>query len=219
MRVLDTRPAIPADERELSAVLAGNAQSARFKAERRFSITLTFDQTGVKVLSRLLLDLREAMQPNRLVRLLGAKVSFQSSLLVTNSLSAFLAKRCEGALAENGVVFNSQKFVTLYFDDHNWVLPTYKAGKEFIHGGEDDISFFYETIVEKRSLGGMKLFLTVSSAGTQDPDDGRKLTEKPNARSAEELPNSLSQLLQRDIFILSFHMAAPESPFCCKISC
>lgn len=67
--------------------------------------------------------------------------------------------------------FENQRLTALWFDDRNWCLPTYKAGKHFQNGPEDDVLFFYQMIVERRSGGGLKDALVITRA---DIDKGQE---------------------------------------------
>lgn len=64
--------------------------------------------------------------------------------------------------------------MALYFDERNWSLPTYKAGKHFMNGEEDDVMFFYQVFVEKRSPGGLKNALVITQADIEKGKDNLK---------------------------------------------
>ncbi len=161
---------------DLAATVASNSQRAQTEAGRRFSTLLTVNENGVKALARLLSAMHTAMLPSRISRLLGTRISFPSSLLIANTFGAFLGEALRVRVGGEWrlVDFNGQTLAALYFDKHNWTLPIYKAGKHFMNGEEDDVEFFYSTMVKKRTGRGIEPIITVSGGIIHDHRTGEK---------------------------------------------
>jgi hypothetical protein len=83
---------IPRAGLDLASTIAANAQRAQIEAEKRFSVSLTKDVSGVKALRDLLSELRTAMLPSRFARFFGAKIPFPPSVLIANVLGALLGE-------------------------------------------------------------------------------------------------------------------------------
>jgi hypothetical protein len=65
--------------------------------------------------------------------------------------------------------------------------PAKLQGRQAVHDGEDDsVQFFYEVVLQKRSTGGIKPLLTISSDDLKDPDAARKLQERLAAALREQ---------------------------------
>jgi hypothetical protein len=188
LRALDEFHFIPRAGLDLAATISANAQRARIEAERRFSLSLTSDEPGVRVLGELLSAVHVAMRPHRLARMFGAKISFPSSVLMANTFGAFLGEALrhrvggEWRLVDHG----NQTLVALCSDPGNWSLPTYKAGKHFQNGEEDNVWLFYSVMVQKLGGGPVKPILTISTDDLKDPAEyARKWAEMfKNARPA-----------------------------------
>lgn len=142
---------VPRSGLELAATLEANAQRARLEAESRFGVSLSRDENGIKALSELLSAMHAAVKPGRLATLIGRTISFHSSVLIANTFGAFLGETLRERIGGQWklIDFQDKRLVALWFDDQNWSLPTYKAGKHFMNGKEDDVLFFYQTMVEK----------------------------------------------------------------------
>jgi hypothetical protein len=165
---------------DLAATISANAQRAQIEAEKRFSLTLTSDEAGVKALSELISALHQGMLPNRLAQIVGAKISFQSSVLVANTFGAFLGEALrnrvggEWKLVDHG----AQTLVALYRGEGNFSLPTYKAGKHFQNGCEDDVWGFYCAMVLRLGGNSVKPILTISTDDLKNPAElSRKWAE------------------------------------------
>jgi hypothetical protein len=176
VRLLDSLAdfhAIPRSGLDLAATLAANAQRAQLEAERRFAVSLTYDERGIKELSALLSSMHCAVRPRGIASLVGRKISFRSSVLIANTFGAFLGETMRRQLGGEWrlIDFNNQTLVSLYFDERNWSLPTYKAGKHFMNGQEDDVMFFYQVFVEKRSPSGLKNALIITQADIEKGQD------------------------------------------------
>ena len=180
LEVLSEFKFLPRPGLDLAATLAANSQRAQLEAARRFSVTLSLDESGVKALGGLLTSFHHTMLPGRFARLIGARISLDSSLLIANTFGAFLGEALRARLGGEWRLIdtNGQKLVALWFSDGNWVLPTYKAGKHFMNGPEDDVRFFYQVVVQKRSPGAIRPLLTISSDDLKDPDYARKINER-----------------------------------------
>jgi len=171
---------VPRPGLDLASTIAANAQRARIEAEQRFSLSLTLDEPGVKALRDLLSALHTAMLPNRFARLFGARIPFAPSVLIANVFGAVLG---EALRARVGGVWqlvdsNEQRFVALCSDKEGFCLPTYKAGKQFMNGDEDDVWFFYAVMVKKLDPAAAKLIRTISTEDLKDPAEfARKWAE------------------------------------------
>ena len=179
---------IPRAGLDLVATIAANAQRAQIEAGRRFSTSLTLDEAGVKTLQQLLSALHRAMLPNRVARVFGAKIPFIPSVLIANVFGAFLGEALRARVGGEWRVvdFNSQTLVALCSEKGNHCLPTYKAGKQFMNGDEDDVWVFYCAMVQKLDPATPKPILTISTDDLKDPvESARKWAEVfQNARSS-----------------------------------
>ena len=171
---------VPRAGLDLAATIAANAQRAQAEAENRFSISLTIDEAGVKTLRQLLSHLHRAMLPSRFARMFGGKIPFAPSVLIANVFGAVLGEALraraggEWQLLEVG----SQPLVALCRDKGSFCLPTYKAGKQFMNGDQDDVWSFYSVVVQKWAPEGAKPVLTIGTDDLQDPAEyARKWAE------------------------------------------
>lgn len=157
---------VPRAGLDLAGTLAANAQRAQLEAKRRFGASLSSDSAGVKALSELLTRMHHAVKPGKVARLFGSTISFHSAVLIANTFGAFLGETMRQMLGGEWrfVESQGQRLVSLYFDEKNWSLPTYKAGKHFMKGEEDDVMFFYEVFAQRRSTGGLTDALVITSA-------------------------------------------------------
>lgn len=162
---------VPRAGLDLPSTIAANARRAQIEAERLFSISLSMDESGVKALRQLLSALHKSMRPSRLARFLGQKIPFQSSVLIANVLGAFLGETLRATVGGEWrlVESNKQTLVALCSSKGDWSLPTYKAGKQFMNGDEDDVWFFYKMMVQKLAPGSTKPILTISSDDLKNP--------------------------------------------------
>ena len=142
---------VPRAGLDLASTIAANAQRAQIEAERRFSVALTLDANGVKTLRTLLSELHRAMLPSRVTRIFGASIPFTSSVLIANVFGAFLGEALRARVGGEWqlVELNGQTLVALCLHKDDFTLPTYKAGKQFMNGDEDDVWFFYSVMVQK----------------------------------------------------------------------
>jgi len=164
---------VPRPGLDLAGTLTANAQRAQLEAKRRFGVSLSWDVQGIKALSELLSSMHNAVKPGKIAGLLGRKISFRSSVLIANTFGAFLGEVMRQTLGGEWrfLDFQNQTLVSLYFDERNWSLPTYKAGKHFMNGTEDDVMFFYEVFVQKLTPGGLPNALVITAA---DVDKGKE---------------------------------------------
>ena len=166
LRALNGFYDLPRPGLDLTQTLVANAQRAQSEAQRRFGVSLLPNELGVSALSQLLSSMHEAVRPSRFASILGFKISFRSSVLIANTFGAFLGEALRQRLGGEWRVvdFQNQKLVALWFDEKSWSLPTYKAGKHFTNGAEDDVMFFYQVFVEKRLFGGLKDAFVITQA-------------------------------------------------------
>jgi hypothetical protein len=172
---------IPRAGIDLAATISANAQRAQIEAEKRFSLTLTTDEPGVKALSGLISALHQAMLPNRLARVFGAKISFPSSVLIANTFGAFLGEALRNRVGGHWelVSHGGQTLVALCRGEGNFSLPIYKAGKHFQNGYQDDVWVFYCVMVLKLAGKDGRPGMTISSDDLNDPAEfNRKWTER-----------------------------------------
>lgn len=148
--IADLRP-IPRAGLDLAATIAANAQRAQLEAEKRFSLHLTVDDTGVKVLRSLLAALHRAILPNALWRAFGATIPFAPSELVANVFGSFLGEALRARVSGEWrlVRFGSQTLVALCSDKGNQCFVIYKAGKQFMLGDGEDVWVFYSVMAQK----------------------------------------------------------------------
>lgn len=167
---------VPRHGLDLASTICANAQRAQIEAQKRFSISLPMTPLGVKELALLLSALHQVMLPNRVARLLGAKISFAASELIANTFGAFLGETLRNHVGGEWqlVDFNRQTLVALCFDKNNWTLPTYKAGKQFMNGDGDNVEFYYSVMVQKRLGGGIQPIITVANGVIHDHRTGTK---------------------------------------------
>jgi hypothetical protein len=179
---------LPREGLDLSHTLAANAKRAQLEAERRFGSLLSNDVHGISALSQLLTSMHRVMKPNRLRHLLGAKISFEDSVLVANTFGAFLGEVMRQELGGEWkyVDFQGQRLLALYSNEQNWSLPTYKAGKQFMNGEEDDVMFFYQVFIGKRAASVPNDALVVTQA---DIAKGQEHLAQLVARHEEEKKN------------------------------
>ncbi len=171
---------IPRAGLDLPATISANAQRAQIEAEKRFSLTLTNDEPGVKALSELISALHQAMLPNRLARVFGVKISFPPSVLIANTFGAFLGEALRGRVGGHWelVSHSGQTLVALSRGQGNFSLPTYKAGKHFQNGYVDDVWVFYCAMVLKLGGDSVKPILTISTEDLNNPTElSRKWAE------------------------------------------
>jgi hypothetical protein len=171
---------VPRAGLDLASTIAANAQRAQIEAEQRFSLSLTIDEPGVKTLRDLLSALHKAMLPSRFARVFGARIPFPPSVLIANVFGALLGEALRARVGGQWqlVESNQQTFLALCSDQNNFCLPTYKAGKQFMNGDEDDIWFFYAVMVRKLDPAAAKLIRTISTDDLKDPAEfARKWAE------------------------------------------
>jgi hypothetical protein len=158
--------AVPRSGLDLAATLAANAQRAQLEAQRRFGLSLSSDIQGIRALSQLLSAMHEAVKPGRMASLLGSKIPFQSAVLIANTFGAFLGETMRKGHGGEWRPTNleNETFVALHFDERNWCLPMQKAGKHFLNGAEDDVMFFYQVFVERRSPSSLQNALVITAA-------------------------------------------------------
>jgi uncharacterized protein DUF3806 len=162
---------IPRAGIDVASTIAANAQRAQIEADRQFSISLTIDDTGVKALRQLLSALHRAMLPGRVARMFGAQIPFTSSVLIANVFGAVLGEALRARVGGEWrlVEVNQQTLVALCSDKGNQCFPTYKAGKQFVNGDEDDIWVFYSVMVQKLAPASARAILTIGTEDLKDP--------------------------------------------------
>jgi hypothetical protein len=162
---------IPRAGMDLAATISANAQRAQIEAEKRFALSLTIDASGVKALRDLLSALHAAMLPSRFARFFGAKIPFPPSVLIANVFGAFLGEALRARVGGEWqlVDCNRQTLVALCRDKGNFCLPTYKAGKQFMHGEADDVWFFYAVMVQKLDPMAAQRIRSLSTDDLKDP--------------------------------------------------
>ena len=120
------------------------------------------------------------MRPGHVARIFGAKVPFAPSVLIANVFGSFLGEAVRTRVGGDWrlVDLNQQTVVALCSDKGNHCLPTYKAGKQFMNGEEDDVWVFYSMMVQKLAAGSAKPILTISTDDLKDPAEyARKWAE------------------------------------------
>jgi len=162
---------IPRAGLDLAATIAANAQRAQMEAMRRFSLSLTVDETGVKNLRMLISALRRAVVPNRFSRFFGARIPFPSSVLIANVFGAVLGEALRTRVGGEWQLldWNRQTLVALCRNQGDFCLPTYKAGKQFMNGDEDDVWFFYRVMVRKLDPSAAQGIRTISTDDLNEP--------------------------------------------------